>query len=162
IRMQFAFNHLHIFCDPDPDIAKSYAERSRLFKERGGWDSYNTSLLSTGGAIFDRSAKSIKVSTQVKKVLAVDSGTLPPDEPIGARASPRVAQHARVEYGPHGGRSNTEFTDNRAGVDCCDHDANNQPSTSDVMTRRKVSNTPRNHRLEQMREDLAELVADDG
>lgn len=68
IRLVAAFNHLHIFIDPNPDAASSYAERERLFTaQRSGWDAYNTELISEGGGIFSRSAKTIPVSPQMRE-----------------------------------------------------------------------------------------------
>ncbi|MFP3459135.1 NAD-glutamate dehydrogenase, partial [Psychrobacter sp. SIMBA_152] len=60
IRLQVAFNHLHIFVDPNPDAAASYPERERLFNlPRSSWEDYNKELISSGGGIFSRAAKSI-------------------------------------------------------------------------------------------------------
>ena len=53
IRLQGAFNHLHIFCDPDPDAAVSFKERKRLFKARGSWDKYDPEKLSKAGAFMN-------------------------------------------------------------------------------------------------------------
>ena len=75
-----AFNHVHIFCDPTPDIAKSFAERERLFKARGGWDAYDKSLLSAGGMIYERSAKSLKLTPQIKKCFGITQDSVTPDE----------------------------------------------------------------------------------
>jgi glutamate dehydrogenase len=79
-----AFNHVHIFCDPNPDIAKSFAERERMFKARAGWDSYDKSKLSPGGMIYERSAKSIKLTPQIKKCFGITDDQVPPDELIRA------------------------------------------------------------------------------
>ena len=65
-----AFNHMHIFIDPEPDAAKSYKERERLFNlPRSSWDDYDRSLISEGGGVFLRSAKSIELTTQMKRLL---------------------------------------------------------------------------------------------
>ncbi|RZQ59624.1 NAD-glutamate dehydrogenase [Amycolatopsis suaedae] len=73
IRLVAAFNHLHIFLDPDPDAASSYAERRRLFElPRSSWDDYDRSLISEGGGIFPRSAKTIPISPQVRAALGLD------------------------------------------------------------------------------------------
>ena len=62
-----AFNHLHIFCDPDPDPEVSFEERRRLFDlPRSSWTDYNAELLSPGGAIFDRKAKSMKLTPEIQ------------------------------------------------------------------------------------------------
>src|SRR5205085_10123956 len=80
IKLMAAFNHSHIFVDPDPDPASTLAERQRLFNERLNWNGYNTKLLSKGGAIFERSAKTVRVSDGVQKRLELPAKTLaPPD-----------------------------------------------------------------------------------
>ncbi|HUJ12178.1 MAG TPA: NAD-glutamate dehydrogenase [Thermoanaerobaculia bacterium] len=84
IRMIAAFNHSHVFVDPDPDPARSLAERQRLFDERLNWNGYNTKLLSKGGAIFERSAKTVKVSEEVQKRFDLASKTLAPADLIKA------------------------------------------------------------------------------
>jgi len=60
-----AFNHSHIFLDPNPDPAVSLAERQRLFDQRLNWNGYNSALLSPGGAVLERSAKTVTVSEEV-------------------------------------------------------------------------------------------------
>ena len=73
IRLVAAFDHRHIFLDPDPDAATSYAERERLFRlPRSSWDDYDKSLISEGGGVHPRSAKSIALTAQVKAVLGID------------------------------------------------------------------------------------------
>ncbi|SEP55533.1 NAD-glutamate dehydrogenase [Streptomyces radiopugnans] len=75
IRLVAAFDHRHIFLDPDPDAATSYAERRRLFElPRSSWADYDTSLLSPGGGVHPRSAKSIPVSAQVRQALGIEGG----------------------------------------------------------------------------------------
>ncbi len=65
-----AFNHLHIFIDPDPDLIKSYRQRERLFKlPRSTWRDYDLSAISPGGGVFDRSAKSIRLTPQMQTLL---------------------------------------------------------------------------------------------
>lgn len=72
IKLCAAFNHMHIFLDPDPDPATSFAERKRLFElPRSGWNDYNQELISSGGGIFDRHAKEIPLSPEVRKWLGV-------------------------------------------------------------------------------------------
>jgi len=78
IKLLGAFNHLHIFIDPDPDPAKSFAERKRLFDlPRSAWTDYDATLISKGGGVFDRKAKRIAVSPEMKQCfeLAADSVT---------------------------------------------------------------------------------------
>ncbi|WP_022871873.1 NAD-glutamate dehydrogenase [Nesterenkonia alba] len=73
IRLVAAFNHLHIFIDPDPDPAASFTERKRLFTaEKRGWDAYNTDLISAGGGVFSREARSIPISEQMRDVFDID------------------------------------------------------------------------------------------
>ena len=83
IKLLGAFNHMHIFLDPTPDTAKSFAERKRLFElPRSSWEDYNQKLISKGGGIFSRSAKSIKLSPEVRAMLDVDASELAPNELI--------------------------------------------------------------------------------
>ncbi|MFT4941742.1 MAG: glutamate dehydrogenase [Paraglaciecola sp.] len=78
-----AFNHLHIFFDPNPNIEKSYVERRRLFENPSlTWDDYNKKLISKGGDVFSRSAKSIKLSAEMKKWLGTKQATMTPNELI--------------------------------------------------------------------------------
>jgi len=81
-----AFNHLHIFIDPDPaDTAKSYAERERLFKlPRSNWTDYNPKLISKGGGVFERSAKTIKLSPEMKALLEISKAEATPQEIMNA------------------------------------------------------------------------------
>ena len=165
-----AFNHLHIFCDPDPDPAKTFKERKRLFEERGGWDKYNTKLLSRGGKIYERSAKKLKLTKQIKQAFDIEVDEISPNElihkmllaqaellffggigtyvkssnesngdaddrandalrvngrqlrtkVIGEGANLGMTQKGRIEFADNGGKLNTDFIDNSAGVDCSD------------------------------------------
>ncbi|MFI1105322.1 NAD-glutamate dehydrogenase [Streptomyces melanogenes] len=75
IRLVAAFDHRHIFIDPAPDAAVSYAERRRLFDlPRSSWADYNKELLSTGGGIHPRTAKSIPVNAQMRAALGIEQG----------------------------------------------------------------------------------------
>ncbi|MGK4581088.1 NAD-glutamate dehydrogenase [Kitasatospora sp. HPMI-4] len=79
IRLVAAFDHRHIFLDPNPDAATSYAERRRLFDlPRSSWDDYDRSLISAGGGVFPRSAKSIQLTPQVRAALGIDAVKLTP------------------------------------------------------------------------------------
>ncbi|MFN9738080.1 MAG: NAD-glutamate dehydrogenase [Pseudomonadota bacterium] len=74
IRLLAAFDHRHIFLDPNPDAAKSFAERERLFRlPRSSWDDYEKSLISAGGGIYPRSAKTIPLTPEVKAALGIES-----------------------------------------------------------------------------------------
>lgn len=82
-RIVCAFNHMHIFFDPDPDPKSSYKERQRLFEDpRLTWDDYNTKLISKGGGVFKRSAKSIKLTPEMKKCLGTRQQAMTPNELI--------------------------------------------------------------------------------
>ncbi|MCI4045164.1 NAD-glutamate dehydrogenase [Streptomyces sp. TRM75563] len=74
IRLVAAFDHRHIFIDPNPDAATSYAERRRLFDlPRSSWADYDTDLLSAGGGIHPRSAKSIPLNAHIREALGIDA-----------------------------------------------------------------------------------------
>ncbi|GAB3223689.1 NAD-glutamate dehydrogenase [Glycomyces halotolerans] len=183
IRLVAAFNHLHIFIDPNPDAAVSFAERRRLFElPRSTWADYDPALISEGGGVWERSVKSVPVSPEVRAALGLDDDVkdmTPPElirailkapvdllwnggigtyvkagsEPqaaAGDKANDAVrvdgsdlrckvvgeggnlgfTQLGRIEYahtgGPDGsgGRINTDFIDNSAGVDTSDHEVN--------------------------------------
>ena len=81
-----AFNHLHIFVDPDPDPLASLAERERLFAlPRSAWSDYDPKLISAGGGVFERSAKSIPVTPEMRSAFALPPrDSLTPDEFIKA------------------------------------------------------------------------------
>ncbi|KMS77781.1 NAD-glutamate dehydrogenase [Streptomyces leeuwenhoekii] len=73
IRLVAAFDHRHIFIDPTPDAAVSYAERRRLFElPRSSWEDYDTALLSPGGGVFPRTAKAIPVNAHIREALGIE------------------------------------------------------------------------------------------
>jgi glutamate dehydrogenase len=83
IRLKGAFNHLHIFVDPDPDPAKSWVERQRLFDlPRSSWTDYDAALISPGGGVFDRKAKSIQLTPQMQACFGIEADRLTPAELI--------------------------------------------------------------------------------
>ncbi|MEQ9116154.1 MAG: NAD-glutamate dehydrogenase [Rickettsiales bacterium] len=83
IKLVAAFNHKHIFIDPNPNIKSSYKERERLFKKhRSQWSDYNESLISKGGGIFSRKSKSIPVSAEMCKIFDLDCESIDPDKLI--------------------------------------------------------------------------------
>ncbi|MQY23858.1 NAD-glutamate dehydrogenase [Nocardia macrotermitis] len=87
IRLVAAFDHRHIFLDPNPDAASSFSERERMFAlPRSSWADYDESLISAGGGVYDRSAKAIPVSSQVRAALRIAPGvsSLSPAEMIRA------------------------------------------------------------------------------
>ncbi|MCC6194445.1 MAG: NAD-glutamate dehydrogenase [Burkholderiales bacterium] len=85
IRLVAAFDHRHIFLDPDPDPAASYAERERLSRlPRSTWGDYDATLLSAGGGIHPRTVKSIAITRQVQAALAIGADSLTPAELVHA------------------------------------------------------------------------------
>lgn len=85
IRLLGAFNHLHIFVDPDPDAERSFKERERLFNlPRSSWTDYDPSVISAGGAVFERRAKAITVSDRVREMFELPQNTITPNELIQA------------------------------------------------------------------------------
>jgi glutamate dehydrogenase len=84
IKLQAAFNHMHIFIDPDPDPEKSFIERERLFElaTAATWMDYDRSVLSDGGGIFERSAKRIELNSKTKKMLGTDKKVVTGEELI--------------------------------------------------------------------------------
>jgi glutamate dehydrogenase len=85
IRLVGAFNHLHIFVDPSPDAATSFKERRRLFDlPRSSWSDYDAKLISKGGGVFDRSAKSIDLTPEIQELYGITSNKVPPNELLKA------------------------------------------------------------------------------
>ncbi len=87
IKLVAAFDHRHIFIDPDPDPEVSFAERERVFGlPRSSWDDYDQSLISAGGGVWPRAAKSVRLSPQVQAALGLDEAApiLSPDQLISA------------------------------------------------------------------------------
>jgi glutamate dehydrogenase len=209
IKLVAAFNHMHIFLDPDPDMSASFRERQRLFKiPRSSWSDYKDNLISKGGGVFSRQAKTIRLSTEARKLLDTDATSMRPDELISAilrmpvdllwnggigtyvKASTEshsdvgdrsndnlrvdanelrckvvgeggnlgLTQHARIEYSLAGGRINTDFIDNSAGVDSSDREVNIKILMSDVVKKKNMSRGKRNEFLASMTDNVAELV----
>ncbi len=209
IRMVAAFNHLHIFIDPDPDAAASFKERQRLFKlPRSSWTDYSSKLISKGGGIFERSAKSIAISPQMKKRFGISVDRMTPNELLRALLTSKVdlfwnggigtyvkastesdldvgdkatdairingkelnarvvgeggnlgmTQLGRIEYGLNGGRCNTDFIDNAAGVDCSDHEVNIKILLNSVMEKHGMTGKQRNKLLADMTDTVGDLV----
>jgi glutamate dehydrogenase len=85
LRLIAAYDHRHVFVDPDPDAAASFAERRRLFELSGSsWDDYDREVLSEGGGIYPRSAKWITLSERAREALGLEAERLPPNEVIRA------------------------------------------------------------------------------
>ncbi|MGJ3509991.1 NAD-glutamate dehydrogenase [Enemella sp. A6] len=206
-----AFNHLHIFLDPDPCPAASHAERRRLFEvPRSTWDDYDKSLISPGGGVHSRTAKSIPITEQVRDVLGLDPdvGALTPNEliraillapvdllwnggigtyvkasdethaEVGDRANDAVrvdgrdlrvrivgeggnlgcTQRGRVEFAHAGGRINTDFIDNSAGVDTSDHEVNIKVLLAPEVEAGRLEPEARTELLASMTDEIGHLV----
>src|SRR5262245_48358385 len=86
-----AFNHQHIFLDPDPDPDRSFGERQRLFEmPRSTWREYDVSAISSGGGVFDRQAKSIPLAPEARRLLGVEEATASGEEVIRRLLSAKV------------------------------------------------------------------------
>ncbi len=85
IKLIAAFNHMHIFIDPNPDPDISFQERKRLFElPRSAWSDYTPSLISKGGGVFKRSEKSIKITPEMKEALGITQDSMIPNDLIRA------------------------------------------------------------------------------
>lgn len=83
IKLVAAFNHMHIFIDPTPDAAKSFKERERMFNlPKSSWMDYDKKLISKGGGIFERSAKMLPISKEMKQLFDIEEDELSPDNLI--------------------------------------------------------------------------------
>ena len=81
IKLLAAFDHRHIFLDPTPSVVTSFAERARMFAlPRSSWEDYDKGLISEGGGVFPRSARTIELSPQVRAALDIAETSLPPEE----------------------------------------------------------------------------------
>ncbi|MDV3257872.1 MAG: NAD-glutamate dehydrogenase, partial [Sphingomonas sp.] len=212
IKLVAAFDHRHIFIDPDPDPAKSWEERNRLFElPRSSWDDYDRKLLSRGGMIVPRSQKSIELSAEARAVLGIEEEALGPNElisailkspvdllwfggigtyikashqtnaqvgdpgndalrvdardvrakVIGEGANLATNQAARIEFASQGGRINTDFIDNSAGVDCSDNEVNIKIPLNREMREGRLKEETRNRLLAEMTDEVAALVLED-
>ena len=84
-RLVAAFNHRHIFIDPDPDLEASLRERRRLFELAGSaWSDYDPDVISSGGGVYERSAKSIDLSAEARSALGIEASALAPNELVRA------------------------------------------------------------------------------
>jgi glutamate dehydrogenase len=222
IRLVAAFDHRHIFIDPEPDPAKSFAERQRLFAlPRSSWADYDAKLISQGGGIFPRSSKRIELSAEALAAIGLTEadlkdGALDPESLISAilkspvdllwfggigtyvkasaESNAQVGDHAndalrvngadirarvigeganlgctqagRIEFAldganGEGGRINTDFIDNSAGVDCSDNEVNIKIALNAAQQAGKLSEDRRNAILAEMTDEVAELVLED-
>ncbi len=211
-RLIAAFDHRHVFVDPEPDAATSFAERKRLFElPRSSWDDYDRSKISRGGGIWPRTAKSIQLSPDAKRALGIGETNIAPNELIKAillapvdllwnggigtyvkasferhaeaedRANDAVrvdgdqlrckiigeggnlgmTQAGRIEFAARGGRLNTDFIDNSAGVDCSDHEVNIKILLGEVVRAGDLTLKQRDVLLAEMTDDVAWLCLRD-
>ncbi|MEW7847988.1 NAD-glutamate dehydrogenase domain-containing protein [Massilia aurea] len=81
LKLVAAFDHRHIFLDPTPDVEVSFKERERMFAlPRSSWEDYDKSLISAGGGVYPRNARSIELSPQIREVLQIEEAALSPQE----------------------------------------------------------------------------------
>ncbi|MCT4347658.1 NAD-glutamate dehydrogenase [Vibrio sp. NC2] len=112
IRMQAAFNHMHIFIDPNPESAASWVERERLFNlPRSSWEDYNKDLISQGGGIFSRRAKSIPLTPEIQKMLGTKKASMAPNDLIKSILSMQVDLLWNGGIGTYVKSSNETHTD---------------------------------------------------
>ncbi len=217
IRLVAAFDHRHIFLDPDPDPAASWAERERMFNlPRSSWADYDAKLISKGGGVFARTEKTIRLSPRIREVLGIEAETMEPGalisailkapvdliwfggigtyvkaaaqahvevgDPandrlrvnaeqmrataIGEGANLGVTQAARIAFSLRakdgvGGRINTDFIDNSAGVDCSDNEVNIKIALNREVIEGRLKIEDRNKLLVAMTDDVAQLVLED-
>lgn len=212
IKLVAAFDHRHIFLDPDPDPAASWKERKRLFDlPRSSWEDYDSKLISKGGGVFPRDAKSIKLTKAVQAKLGIDQSEIEPEalisailkapvdliwfggigtyikashennvqvgdpandalrvdgrdvraKVIGEGANLGITQAGRIEFAQVGGRSNTDFIDNSAGVDCSDNEVNIKIALAAAQRAGKLSEPKRVALLESMTDEVGRIVLED-
>jgi glutamate dehydrogenase len=212
IKLVAAFDHRHIFIDPDPDPAKSWDERNRLFAlPRSSWDDYDKSLISAGGGVFPRTLKSIPLTAEIRAALDLQADEIDPTslitailkapadliwfggigtyikarsesnaevgdpgndalrvnggelraKAIGEGANLAITQAGRIEFSQAGGRINTDFIDNSAGVDCSDNEVNIKIPLNREMVEGRLAEADRNALLAEMTDEVAALVLED-
>ncbi|SKA03499.1 glutamate dehydrogenase (NAD) [Marinactinospora thermotolerans DSM 45154] len=214
IRLVAAFDHRHVFLDPTPDAATSYAERRRLFElPRSSWADYDEKLISAGGGVHPRTAKSIPITPQVREALGIDEGitSLTPSELIrhilrapvdllwnggigtyvkasteshaavgdktndpvrvdatelrckvvGEGGNLGLTQLARIEFALEGGRVNSDFIDNSAGVDTSDHEVNIKILLDREVRAGRLTKEERDELFVGMTDEVARLVLGD-
>ncbi|MGI8943154.1 MAG: NAD-glutamate dehydrogenase [Qipengyuania sp.] len=212
IRLVAAFDHRHIFIDPTPDPETSWKERKRMFElPRSSWDDYDKNLISRGGGVYPRDAKSIDLSKAARKALGIEQARIEPEalisaileapvdliwfggigtyvkasqennvqvgdpgndpvrvdanelraKVIGEGANLAITQAARIEFSLQGGRINTDFIDNSAGVDCSDNEVNIKIALAAAHRAGRISEPKRNALLEAMTDEVAALVLED-
>ena len=212
IKLVAAFDHRHIFIDPNPEPARSWAERKRLFDlPRSSWDDYDRKSMSKGGMIVPRSQKSIELTPEAMAALGIAESVVDPStlmsailkspvdliwfggigtyikassqsnaevgdpandairvngnevgaKVIGEGANLAITQAGRIEFSNSGGRINTDFIDNSAGVDCSDNEVNIKIPLNREMREGELTEEKRNILLARMTDEVSELVLED-
>ncbi|HVC13705.1 MAG TPA: NAD-glutamate dehydrogenase domain-containing protein [Acidimicrobiales bacterium] len=209
IMLVAAFDHRHIFVDPSPDPAVSYAERRRLAAlPTSSWADYSPELISAGGGVWARDAKEVTLSPEARRALGLDRERVPPpelisaileapvdllwfggvgtfvkaaeepDQEVGDRANDEVrvsadrvrarvigeggnlgiTQRARIRYSRRGGRINTDFIDNAAGVATSDREVNLKILLSLAIEEGRLDARDRDAYLERAQDEVAAEV----
>jgi len=212
IKLVAAFDHRHIFIDPDPDPAASWKERKRLFDlPRSSWEDYNADLISKGGGVYSRDLKRIKLSKRARDVLGIEETEIEPDalvsaimrspvdliwfggigtyikaeheshidvgdpgndalrvnagemraKVIGEGANLGATQAGRIAFSLKGGRINTDFIDNSAGVDCSDNEVNIKIALASATREGALTEAKRNKLLAKMTDEVSDIVLED-
>ena len=222
LKVVAAFDHRHIFLDPDPDPAQSWTERARIFAlPRSSWDDYDRAAISPGGGVFPRTMKAIPLAPEVRAALNVTVAEMDPEtliaailrapadllwfggigtyikaasennatvgDPandavrvdaeqlrvrvIGEGANLGTTQAARIAFSlaggigpdgrPTGGRVNTDFIDNSAGVDCSDNEVNIKIALASAKRAGRLSERGRVSLLVSMTDAVAAHVLED-
>jgi glutamate dehydrogenase len=212
LKLVAAFDHRHIFLDPDPDPASSWTERKRLFRmERSSWADYDPAKISKGGGVFPRSQKEIPLSKEVRAALGIEAEAASPSDllaailkapvdllwfggigtyvkaadeshadvgdrandahrvngeelrakVIGEGANLGLTQLGRIAFAAHGGRINTDFIDNSAGVDTSDNEVNIKIAFRPAIVSGRLARDHRDELLAQMETEVAHLVLAD-
>ncbi|MDJ0833539.1 MAG: NAD-glutamate dehydrogenase [Gammaproteobacteria bacterium] len=130
IKLVGAFNHMHIFLDPDPDPATSFNERKRMFElPRSTWEDYAKDLISRGGGVYARSEKAIELTPEVQKLLGVNRQKMTPNELIRAMLCAPIdliwnggigtyVKSSKEHHGDVGDRSNDALRVNATDLRC--------------------------------------------
>ena len=207
IKLVAAFDHRDIFIDPEPEPARSFAERKRLFElPRSSWQDYDKKLISKGGGVFARTAKSIPLSSEMQRLLGTAAAAMTPaelmrsilkapadllwlggigtyvrastetDEQVGDRANDAIritgaelavkvvgeganlglTQRGRIEFARKGGKLNTDFIDNSAGVNSSDQEVNIKIAFGPAIRGGKLNLEKRNKILASMTDEVAQ------
>ena len=212
LKLVAAFDHRHIFIDPNPDLARSWDERARMFAlPSSSWADYDPALISPGGGVFPRTQKQIALSPEAAAAIRVGPGTYDPStiiaailkapvdllwfggigtyikaraqsqsdagdpandahrinadelrcKVIGEGANLSTTQAGRIEFALAGGRINTDFIDNSAGVDCSDNEVNIKIALNAEMIAGALPFEDRNTLLASMTDEVARIVLED-